>query len=463
MVKFGTSGLRGLATDLTDQLVASYSLAFLEATGASGTVLIGQDLRASSPRIADAVAAACANHGATPFDCGVLPTPALALYATKKGAPAIMVTGSHIPADRNGLKFYTADGEIAKSDEASIVAGRRDWTGDVGKVAMQAESAALADYTTRYAYFYADRPLEGKRIGVYQHSSVARDVVPALLEAAGAVAVPLGRSGSFVPVDTEALDAETRAMLAGWAENHGLDAIVSTDGDADRPMLADAKGNIVPGDIIGALVAQSLGANTVVTPVSSNTVVEKSGYFDHVERCRIGSPYVIGEMERLQRAGHDKIVGYEANGGFLLGFTAVREGREIAPLMTRDFALPILECLAMAARAGSSLSELTSTLPPRFTASNRLTDVPMETSAEIVRAALAGALAVPGSAGETVTQTDTTDGARFELTSGLIVHIRPSGNAPELRCYVEAEDTGRANAVLERALSDLRSEVDARR
>ena len=126
MVKFGTSGLRGLAVDLTHEVVFSHVDAFLRAVPSEGDVLIGQDLRASSPRITASVAAACVARGRTPIDCGVLPTPALALASQNRGLAAVMVTGSHIPADRNGLKFYSPAGEITKADEAAILGALSD-------------------------------------------------------------------------------------------------------------------------------------------------------------------------------------------------------------------------------------------------------------------------------------------------------------------------------------------------
>ncbi len=85
-------------------------------------VFVGRDLRPSSPAIAALCMAAIEDAGFQPVDCGVLPTPALSNYAISQQAPSIMVTGSHIPVDRNGLKFYRADGEIDKNDESAISA-----------------------------------------------------------------------------------------------------------------------------------------------------------------------------------------------------------------------------------------------------------------------------------------------------------------------------------------------------
>ena len=98
--KFGTSGLRGLVSDLSDKVVASYVQAFSEACPTGGTVHVGRDLRASSPKIAQAVINTIREVGLTAIDHGTLPTPALALASITAGHSAIMVTGSHIPADR---------------------------------------------------------------------------------------------------------------------------------------------------------------------------------------------------------------------------------------------------------------------------------------------------------------------------------------------------------------------------
>src|ERR1700761_928518 len=124
-LKFGTSGLRGLAAELIGAESRRYTAAFVAHLrhGVVATqMLVGRDLRQSSPAISESVIAALNALGVEAIDCGEVPTPALALAAMTRRLPAIMVTGSHIPADRNGLKFYVASGEIEKSDEAGILA-----------------------------------------------------------------------------------------------------------------------------------------------------------------------------------------------------------------------------------------------------------------------------------------------------------------------------------------------------
>lgn len=465
MVKFGTSGVRGLVTELTPEVVQCYVRAFLGVVPHSGVLLIGQDLRPSSSDIARSVSNAANALGLKVHDCGQVPTPALALAARTLGAPAIMVTGSHIPADRNGLKFYCADGEITKDDEASIQASfERDLAPGVSPGCLDVTPHdATAPFLARYADFFGPDALGGLRIGVYQHSSVARDLLIDLIRALGGEAVPLGWSGTFVPVDTEAIDPETRTLLQDWVRDNALDALVSTDGDADRPMLTDATGKVVPGDILSVLAARYIGAETIVTPVSSNTVVEATGAFGSVHRTQIGSPFVIAGMSEAASNGDSRITGYEANGGFLLGFEAGRYGRTIAPLMTRDFALPILATLAAAKEENVSLSALVDELPARFVASNRLQNVPKDISDKLVADLQDGAEVLPPLSSRTITRTDLTDGMRMFFADESIVHVRPSGNSPELRCYVEAGSESAAAELLNDMLRHMETYVSGKR
>jgi phosphomannomutase len=109
--------------------------------------------------------------------------------------------------------------------------------------------------------------------------------------------------------------------------------------------------------------------------------------------------------------------------------------------------LPLLSVLGAAKAAGQSVSELVATLPPRFARSDRLEHVPQEKSAlllERLRADATGFLAAQGS----IDQVSDIDGLRFELSTGDVIHYRPSGNAPELRCYTEASTAARADELL---------------
>lgn len=458
--KFGTSGLRGLVTELTETLVTDHVTAFIAACPTGTGLFIGQDLRSSSPTLADVVARAGQAAGLAVTDCGAVPTPALAMAAMQAGAAAVMITGSHIPDDRNGLKFYTPEGEITKDHEAGILAalGQPVRAASPGPTPVR-NTTANAAYVARYVSAFGTQALTGMHIGVYSHSCVGRDVLHQALQALGASTTDLGRADRFIPVDTEAVDAQTRAQLTAWATAQPLDAIVSTDGDGDRPLMTDATGTVIVGDVLGQITGAMLGAETAVTPVSSNTGAETGGAFAQVIRTRIGSPFVIAGME--QAGG--KVVGYEANGGFLLGFEAAGPAGVLPPLMTRDALLPLIGPLMLARDAGG-LAAVVAAQPPRFTAADRLQEVPTERSLALVTSLAQSAetrAAFLMSFDGTETGVDQTDGLRITLTDGRIVHLRPSGNAPELRFYGEADSAEAAQALLAQGLAVLRAAVDS--
>lgn len=464
-VRFGTSGARGLVADMTPAVCYAYTRAFLDVIGtpAGGRVALAMDLRPSSPDIATACAAAIRAAGMLVEFCGALPTPALAFYAQEQSLPGIMVTGSHIPFDRNGIKFYRPEGEITKADEAGIAAARVAVPDPIPLLPLEPVTPlARRMYLDRYLGFFPPRCLDGMRLGFYEHSSVARDLLRELLEALGARVISLGRTDQFVPIDTEAVSAADVEQARRWAVEHGFDAILSTDGDADRPLIGDEAGNWLRGDLVGILCARYLGARAVATPVSSNTALEKCGAFPHVARTRIGSPYVIAAMEEIIAAGDEGVVGFEANGGFLLGTALDKDGRHLAALATRDAVLPILCLLAMAREAGVPVSQLPKDLPARYTASDRLQNIPTEAShALLARLAEShvqlGELLAPMN--RQPKAVDLTDGLRVTLDHGEILHFRPSGNAPELRCYAEADSQARAEQLARDGLARIQAWV----
>lgn len=464
MVAFGTSGLRGLATELLAGPGYRHAAAFAAYSArqgvSSGTeVAIGMDRRDSSPALAGQAIHAVRAAGLRPVFFGVIPTPALALHAMTLAIPSIMVTGSHIPPDRNGLKFYRPDGEIDKADEAAIAALAAA-SSDPAEVPTEplpaADAAAGQRYLERYQRFFGKGMLSGWRIGVWRHSSVAADVVVELLTYFGAEVIELGASGEFVAVDTEAIDPDTAERLKAWRDTHQLDAIVSTDGDGDRPLLVDDRGAVVRGDALGLLVARYLGADVIVTPVSSNPgITSKYGF--EVLRTRIGSPYVIAGMaEALERGGR-RVVGFEANGGVLLGSEVRGDHASLSALPTRDSVLPLLSALAMAGPA-RSVSRLVDGLGLPACASGRVENFPrsqadrllgwLARSPENMRTFLSGE-------GDVV-RVETIDGTQIHLDNGAMIHLRPSGNAPEMRCYVSAGDAARAEALLAFGLKQIR-------
>ena len=466
-VKFGTSGARGLAVAMTDEVCYTYTLAFLRHLESNNEltlgmdIAVGGDLRSSTDRILEAVCKAISDSGYSTRYLGKLPSPAVAFFGFTNKIPSIMVTGSHIPDDRNGIKYNRATGEIMKDDESGIKSQHIEtpqklfnkygmFTTDFSLKSASSEATDL--YIKRYTDFFPEDCLKGKKIGLYEHSSVGRDVIYNIMTNLGAEVTRLGFSETFIPVDTEAIRTEDVNLAKQWAKEYSFDSIISADGDCDRPLISDEKGTWLRGDVAGILCASYLEADTVVTPVSCNTAVEKCNRFKKIVRTRIGSPFVIAGMNQATANGAVRTIGYEANGGFLINAPITINDKTLQELPTRDAVIVLISILLLSMRNGKTISQLKADLPQRFTASNRLKEFPTEKSQKIIAQLNSGNFAKDKDAIETVfsdvsgevAALDTTDGLRITFDNKEVIHLRPSGNAPEFRCYTEADSEARS-------------------
>ncbi|SBS61214.1 phosphomannomutase [Vibrio atlanticus] len=441
-VAFGTSGARGLVTQFTGNVCGAFCAAFVTAIKSNfefKQIAIAIDNRPSSYVMAQACASVLTQLDIEVIYYGVVPTPALAYVSREDAIPAIMVTGSHIPFDRNGLKFYRPDGEISKLDEEAILNAVVAFT-DISELPeLTVSNKAAEDYIERYTSLFDTPWLTGKRIGIYEHSSAGRDLYYKIFEAFGAEVISLDRSDQFVPIDTEAVSKEDTLKAINWSKEYNLDLIFSTDGDGDRPLVSDENGNWLRGDILGLLTSDALSIEALAIPVSCNTAAELCKHFSHVERTKIGSPYVIAEFANLAMK-YGSVAGFEANGGYLLGSDVELNDQPLKALPTRDAVLPVI-MLLMAAQ-NTLISALVKELPQRFTHSDRIQNFATEKSQALIakgKVAPQDLLKLIGIENAEVDKIDTTDGLRLTLDNNNIIHLRPSGNAPELRCYAEAD------------------------
>jgi phosphomannomutase len=496
VLQFGTSGRRGLIVDLTQLEIyinVTAELEYLQTLAREdGGIRAGDDfyyaldLRPSSPVLCEAVEQAIADAGMRGVHLGMIPTPALMSYAVAHGSASVMVTGSHIPFDRNGYKLNTSRGELLKEHEGPIgekVADVRERIyshdhataifNESGQLRAQRPKAQISyaareAYLARYIEFFSGQPasLSGKRILVYQHSAVGRDLLVELLTSLGAEAIPAGRSDSFVPIDTENIEASQLEAIQKLADAHPeLWAVVSIDGDSDRPLVLSVDPNngkvkFFGGDLVGMIVAEYLHADAVVVPISCNDAIDRGELADVLEpKTRIGSPFVIAGMKDAAKKGRRTICGWEANGGFLLGSDTQRNGRTLKALATRDAMLPILGVLFAAAERNILPGELFAALPKRFSKAGLLRDFPRETSLRVVqrlsdrhetaRVATDLSRVFTRARGFTsVARLDYTDGVRIIFSNNDVAHIRPSGNADELRIYGTADTQARADAIV---------------
>jgi phosphomannomutase len=475
---FGTSGLRGLVTDMTDLECYINTAGFLQFLkghdnlAKDSTIYLAGDLRESTPRIMRVMVAAIQDAGLRVVNCGTIPTPAVAYYASLNNAACIMVTGSHIPADRNGIKFYKQAGELLKEDEPAMqqaVAEQRqriyDQLAESAEFNQQGSHKNLPPvpmldpeaeqrYQQRYIEVFGADCLTGKQVVVYQHSAVGRDLLVELFAALGAETVAVERSEVFIPIDTEHVREEDKALFKQLSQQYpDAFAIISTDGDSDRPFVIDETGIFHPGDVLGAVTADYLGAKFAAVVISSNdavdTICQDKGI--QIVHTKIGSPYVISAMHAADQS-LQPLTGWETNGGFMLGSELDINGKILKALPTRDAVLPILCGLLAAKQQELAVSELFARLPQRFTSASLIDDIPIE-QINTFRSLYADLPAMQRLADSVFGSTslgavdtmDTTDGLRLVFQSREVVHLRPSGNAPQFRVYTTADTQDRAD------------------
>ncbi len=504
-LRFGTSGLRDTVENMTDRecyVNVRGFIAYLERSGEfnkGGAVALGGDRRPSTYRIKRAVAAAISDMGGVVDDQGQVPSPALACYGMSKGMASIMVTGSHIPADRNGIKFTKRSGEILKSDEPGILedvrkervklpADFRDASATGYDNLLKAETytgEAARLYIKRYTdVFDSDFFPEGTKIFLYQHSAAGRDIVKEIFENLGAEifcpdikvgSEPL-RSDEFVAVDTESVSDKTLAIFKKVLFDNDLDIGITLDGDSDRPLLVYREGDgvrYITGDILGLVAVLGLkdlmvDVNAVCIPVSANDAIAKVCEEKGIEvtLTRIGSPYVIVAMNDSIRKhpGGWNVFAWESNGGFLTGTDLKIGGKVLKALPTRDAALPLLSVIRLIVKSAGTASLFMKTLPSRFTSSDRQENFPAQLSGSImayltpkdpadakelekVKKRIEEVFLKSDGFGK-VKEIDYTDGVRILFDNGEISHLRPSGNAPEFRNYAIADSQARAKEMV---------------
>jgi phosphomannomutase len=537
---FGTSGLRGLVADITDleaYINVKGALRYLLSIGdmaASSKVVLAGDLRPSTDRIMRACMQAILDCGCSVENAGKIPTPALVSRAMASQGAGVMVSGSHIPFDRNGIKINKSIGEVLKADEPGILrevervrdeeysrtAANSAFNGD--GMLKQAPSLppldrrAEEDYVRRYTDSFVNNGLSGLRVLLYQHSAVGRDILARILSDLGATVSTAGRSDRFIPIDTEnitgqQMDDLEKMISDAEADSPRFDAIVSTDGDSDRPLvvavlpaakvhLASRRLRFLPGDLLGIITAEYLEANAAAVPVSANDAVERRMHERGIllRKTKIGSPYVVAALDEIKVAGRwERVVGWEANGGFLTGSDIRLATGTLSALPTRDSTLPILANLFAAADRKTSLAELWNLLPARFGCAGLLDNFPVAASQAILAKLIppgglievefdaAGGVFDRGVAGNTaaalvpsmardwqqakavlnrfftpaqgfddIARINVLDGVRIYFRNGDVAHVRPSGNAPQLRLYACSDFQARADEIRELALRE---------
>ena len=401
---FGTDGVRGVfGDDLTADLVERIGKAATLWAG-GGPVLVGRDTRASGPELEEAVTRGIAAAGGNAVLGGILPTPAVALLADGLG---VVISASHNPPEYNGVKLFVGGGQLGDEQEEEIEALLEAPGRDGGSVEQRGQVVdAYAGHVL--ASFGSD--LSGLRIGVDCANGAYSGFAPRVFEQLGADVHAIGvePDGSNINVGCGATDL---AALQRLVMSEGLDLGVAFDGDGDRMLAVDERGEAVDGDQILAVLALHLGVDLVVVTVMTNLGFHRlmDAHSIRVVTTPVGDRYVLAALER--EGGR---LGGEQSGHVIW----------LEDHVTGDgLAAALLLCGAIRDRTLSAAA------------------APMQRYPQVLRSVRATARELPPAVGDEV------DRVNAELGERGRVLVRPSGTEPVFRVLVEAENAEDAERV----------------
>lgn len=433
---FGTDGIRGLTN--TPPMTAAMAMRVGQAAGThflngghKHRVVIGKDTRLSGYMMESALTAGFTSVGMDVTLLGPLPTPAVAMLTRSLRADlGVMISASHNPFHDNGIKLFGPDGyKLSDADEQAIEALIDSAeAGDVGL----AEPAAIGrarrvdDAQGRYVHFAKatfpdDLRLDGLKVVIDCAHGAAYRVAPTALWELGAEVTAIGVAPDGFNVNADCGSTHPRALQMKVLET-GADIGIALDGDADRLIVVDEKGQMVDGDQLMALIigraadAGTLKGGALVATVMSNLGLERwlSARGLALHRAGVGDRHVL-EMMRTKGCN----IGGEQSGHLILADHSTAGDGLVA-------ALQVLAALVASGRPASEVLHLFDPLP-QVLKSVRFTGAPLEH--ETVKAAIAG--------GE----------ARLAGTGRLL--IRKSGTEPVIRVMAEGEDKRLVTAVVD--------------
>ncbi len=441
---FGTNGVRGIANDdMGPELAMRLGKAIGSWLEKGSKVALAKDPRTSGDMLAGAVIAGVLSTGVDVVDVGMVPTPAMQYYVKHRDMDAgIMITASHNPPQFNGIKVVAGDGtELPRSEEEKIEHRyfdenfRRVGWSEVGELS-EAESTEL----------YIDGILSAVDADAIRKrnftavldcaNGAATATSPVLLKRLGCKVISLNAQpdGLFPGHESEPSPENLKGLVEA-VKSTGADIGIAHDGDADRVVFVDEKGNYLYGDRSLAIMAKHMvesgEADTVVTPVSSSTAVEDvvRGAGGNIVYTRVGAPIVARKMIEI-----GAMFGGEENGGLIFG----------RHQFCRDGAMGAAMMLNVMAETGKTLSQLESEIP-RYALYKTKTHCPNDLKEKVL----------DGLAGLYRGKIDRTDGLKVYTHDGWLL-IRPSGTEPIYRIFAESKDMKTAKQMAE----DGRKKID---
>ncbi|MEM2085880.1 MAG: phosphoglucosamine mutase [Archaeoglobaceae archaeon] len=434
MSLFGTNGVRGIANEeLTAEM--ALDLGRVIATLKPGKIAVACDTRLSSQMFKCAVLSGIMSAGSTAIDLGVAPTPALQFYSKNNKIAGVIVTASHNPREYNGIKFVQENGaeffrEMDEESERVYMSKtfrRAKWS-EVGSLlrddCIEPYISAIVDSVT----------LERKyRVVVDCGNGAGCFTTPEILKRLDCevYGINCNPDGRFPAREPEPVD-RSLTLLKKAVVDFNADLGVAHDGDADRAVFVNEKGEFVSEDAMLALMAKHYveknGGGVVVTPVSSSRCVEDAvkSAGGKVVYTAVGSPVVAKVMIEKKA-----VFGGEGNGGLIFP----------EHLLARDGGMSVAKVLQLIDESGKKLSELISGIPRYYMIKGKIECKEREKVLKELR--------------RNFPEANHVDGARIDFEDGWLL-IRPSGTEPIARIYAEGKTRERAEELYSEGLKALK-------
>ena len=442
---FGTDGVRGLANEkITAELALDLSVAAAHVLGEQGEfaghrpfAVVGTDGRASGEFLSAAVIAGLASAGVDVWDAGMLPTPAIAFLTADLGADlGVMLSASHNAMPDNGIKFFARGGHKLDDGVEDAIEARlgEPWSrptgADVGRVRSLTDGSARY---TRHLLSVLPHRLEGLHVVIDAAHGAASVVSPLVFREAGAYVTVIGASPTGLNINDGYGSTHLERLQRTVIEQQASLGIAH-DGDADRCLAVDARGEVVDGDQIMSILALALrdrgelAQGTLVATVMSNLgmlqAMAREGVT--VRQTGVGDRYVLEDMKA---------------GGYSLGGEQSGHVIMLDHGTTGDGVLTGLMLASRVAETGRSLAELASVMTrlPQILVNVKGVDKDAVDDNAVVATAVAAAEA--------------------ELADTGRILLRKSGTEPLVRVMVEAPDQAQADAIAHRLAGVVKDEL----
>ena len=430
MQLFGTSGIRAVVDSWIIQLALKVGLAV---GSLNITVVVGCDTRTSSSSMKHAVIAGLLAAGSKSCDAGVLPTPTLALAAREFDA-AVMVTASHNPPEYNGLKLLNPDGSAfnhhQKRQIEEIVSGDSLATTSWDRFqSLGVYNDAVEQHIGRILTGFPGK--FGLKVVLDCGCGAAAVITPKLLRRMGCEIVKLNCYPSgFSPHDVEPTEANLSELMKAVSES-GADLGIAHDGDADRMMVVDDRGNFIDGDKLLVILANDVMAKKIVTTIDASMAIDEAGF--DVIRTRVGDNYISEELKN----GGD--IGGEPSGSWVF------PRNSLCP----DGIYAAAQVISIASK--NRLSQLVDDMP----------------GYSLLRGSINGnGVVMPQLEEELISvmkplSVNRVDGIKLNLKDGWLL-VRASGTEPKIRVSVEAKTVEKAKQIYDNSVG-LIKKIDVER